>query len=689
MDNNIQSGKDSSSDLLDKMKAIGDKCVDELNLKIKGKQFSDVIVPQDENNPQELQFVNLVQEGGGVWGIALVGYTYVLERMGIRFLKLAGTSAGAINTMVMAGVGERAEAKSDKILKYLVEQNFSEFIDGHPIAKSFIRWFIFQKNAGNKILNSLLYMIIASIGFMFVGAILMWGRPNGILSLEIWLVITAITFWFGYDLYIGIFNKGLKETEERQNVQNIVESHHKSDVNKRIVGFIGVLMAFLFILYLISYYSKTCLNIQVWTDFLLVFGFFVFSIGTCFQKNSFVFPIQLLGSFVSGVVVVITIMHLNNFYPIEQILGSKTNTPPLSTTPYLHTSSLGISLFIMLVGYFGGLAFFLYKRFEDRSFGINPGKNFRDWIAEILRQNSTSTLEDLITKFNQPIDKITHRNNNISINDLTGFSDPKDNEPAVCLISGEIYTNTKIEFPKMAPMFWEDTNRINLADFVRASMSIPIFFEAFRRLPADIPESNTGKAMRRQYMAVGELKEGNLIDIEKHKGFAFMDGGIISNFPINKFFKPVANARMPTFGVMLNDPYSTPSDSLSGIIGSIFNTSRKHYDRSFLAEHEFYKQCLTNIDVKDINWLNFELDDEDKLTLFRQGAEAAREFLTNFCWCKYKKERDTWVQGYLNQGTINNTQNGTNFQNCNPVGCVYADNCICNDNVQKGDKTSE
>ena len=34
------------------------------------------------------QYVNLVQKGGGVLGVALVGYTYVLEKVGIRFLRL-------------------------------------------------------------------------------------------------------------------------------------------------------------------------------------------------------------------------------------------------------------------------------------------------------------------------------------------------------------------------------------------------------------------------------------------------------------------------------------------------------------------------------------------------------------------------------------------------------------------------
>ena len=36
-------------------------------------------------------------EGGGVLGIALTGYTYILEQAGIRFLGVGGTSAGSIN----------------------------------------------------------------------------------------------------------------------------------------------------------------------------------------------------------------------------------------------------------------------------------------------------------------------------------------------------------------------------------------------------------------------------------------------------------------------------------------------------------------------------------------------------------------------------------------------------------------
>ena len=67
-------------------------------------------------NDGHYQYVDLVQQGGGVWGIALAGYTYVLEQMGIRFFSVAGTSAGAINAMLIACMGNKEEEKSTAIV---------------------------------------------------------------------------------------------------------------------------------------------------------------------------------------------------------------------------------------------------------------------------------------------------------------------------------------------------------------------------------------------------------------------------------------------------------------------------------------------------------------------------------------------------------------------------------------------
>jgi len=98
-----------------------------LDLKNEGvheKQFSDVL--DEEGN----QYVELVMEGGGVLGVALIGYNYVLEQMGLRFFSLAGTSAGSINSLLLAGMGDVSQPKAEKLVDVLANKDLMEFVDG-------------------------------------------------------------------------------------------------------------------------------------------------------------------------------------------------------------------------------------------------------------------------------------------------------------------------------------------------------------------------------------------------------------------------------------------------------------------------------------------------------------------------------------------------------------------------------
>jgi len=60
------------------------------------------------------QYVDMVMEGGGVFGIALLGYIYVLEQANIRFLGIGGTSAGSIVALLLAALNRRDEPKTPK-----------------------------------------------------------------------------------------------------------------------------------------------------------------------------------------------------------------------------------------------------------------------------------------------------------------------------------------------------------------------------------------------------------------------------------------------------------------------------------------------------------------------------------------------------------------------------------------------
>jgi len=100
--------------------------------KVNEKQFSDVLDTAGN------QYVELVQEGGGVLGVALIGYTYVLEQMGLRFLSLAGTSAGSINAMLLAGMGDASKSKSNEVIETLGNTDLLSFVDGNNDSKEFI-----------------------------------------------------------------------------------------------------------------------------------------------------------------------------------------------------------------------------------------------------------------------------------------------------------------------------------------------------------------------------------------------------------------------------------------------------------------------------------------------------------------------------------------------------------------------
>ena len=103
---------------------------------LRNKTYSDIV------DARGLQYIDLVMEGGGMLGIALVGYTWALEQAGIRFLGIGGTSAGSINALLLAALGAPGDAKSPKLLQELASLDFNRFIDGDSDARDLIKAWI-------------------------------------------------------------------------------------------------------------------------------------------------------------------------------------------------------------------------------------------------------------------------------------------------------------------------------------------------------------------------------------------------------------------------------------------------------------------------------------------------------------------------------------------------------------------
>lgn len=385
------------------------------------KIFSDVV---DEN---DCQYVDLVLEGGGVLGIALMGYTYVLEEMGIRFLRIGGTSAGAISAILLAALGTKDRPKSEKVIDILANLNLFEFVDGDHDAIEFVRSYL--DGAG---------------------------------------------------------------------------------------------------------------------------------------KVKFIFKaLQVLDNLEDGL-------------------------------------------------------------------GLNPGKRFYDWLSDTLIQAGIPTTARLIAHMGAHSAKLHIRGNG----ELT--QDQKTGRLAI--ITSDVTTETKVEFPKMAPLYWGDWEQRNPAIYVRASMSIPYFFYPLRVI--DIPQGeNAIDTWSRLANYTGSLPAESV----------FVDGGIMSNFPINLFHRHDREPSAPTFGVKLGTDRRSPHAISSPLVlgGAMFDAARHCLDYDFIANNPDYKKLVTYIDTKKHNWLNFEISDDDKIDLLLEGARAASYFLLKFDWEAYKNIRRNIAQAYV------------------------------------------
>ena len=393
--------------------------INELNNEgINKKQFSDII--DEEGN----QYVELVQEGGSVLGVALVGYTYVLEQMGLRFFSLAGTSAGSINALLLASFGDVSRPKVEKLIQILSNKDFFEFIDGDSDAKEFI------------------------------GAIVNKSR-------RIKLVWKAMQI-------------------------------------------------------------------------------------------------------------------IDNLY-------------------------------------------------EDM--GLNPGDNFFNWLTEILKNNNVDTTQEFLKRFSMIPSGIKVRE---------GIEKTiKGLKPRFGVITSDVTTETKVEFPKMKSLYWDNSEQTNPAYYVRASMSIPYFFK-----PMKVTNIPTGPEAMEQWYQMVKFKGEIPSEVN------FVDGGIMSNFPIDIFHKPNTVPRLPTFGVRLGVDRNKSNEITTpiGLFKAVFNSIRHLHDYDFILKNPDYKHLIINIDVGTHDWLNFALTDEDKIDLFKRGANAAAIFLRKFDWKEYKKKRENLIK---------------------------------------------
>ena len=255
-----------------------------------------------------------------------------------------------------------------------------------------------------------------------------------------------------------------------------------------------------------------------------------------------------------------------------------------------------------------------------KKLGLNPGNQFLEWLTGCLAEYGINTLEDARRVIEYIPDNLTHR---------TYGSDFARPGAELKLVAADLTTSSKIVFPEMSPLYWENPDSVNPALFARASMSIPGFFQPMEVTGvSDITDADEKWATLCSF--AGEIPDR----------ITFADGGLLSNFPISLFHQPRV-PRAPTFGARLgsNSRVVNEIDSLGGYVGNLFSSLQHNNDYDFIYKHPDYRHLITYIPTEGHNWLNFFMSDEEKLILFKKGMTAAHAFLEKFDWQGYKEIR--------------------------------------------------
>jgi NTE family protein len=390
------------------------------------------------------QYVDLVQEGGVMLGIALVGYTYVLEQCGIRFWSLGGASAGAINALMLAAFRKPGESTSAKLLPVLAEMNPKRFVDG-----------------GDHIAEVIQAALHGKLG------------PS--------------VFW------------------------DHVANHNPLDILKD------------------------------------------------WRKEK-------------------------------------------------------------LVALFN-------EEFEQAwyHFGLNPGSQFLKWATQVLATAGVTNWAGLEAELARLPEGLKIRGAAANLG-----------APELGLVVADITTESRIEFPKMAALYWDKPEKINPAQFVRASMSVPGFFHPY--VIENLPKGREEKW--KEWTGFGNGKPGEGAAEFPEKAF-LVDGGLVSNFPIDIFHVDNQVPDWPTFGAKLGPSRIKPNrtETMPNFLANNVNTARHLMDYTFLHKHPEFHYLVAHIRTGDIQAFDFEMPEPTRIELFRLGAFAAVEFLEAFDWKEYQKLR--------------------------------------------------
>lgn len=242
--------------------------------------------------------------------------------------------------------------------------------------------------------------------------------------------------------------------------------------------------------------------------------------------------------------------------------------------------------------------------------GINPGNVFKQFMYDILKKLNNGKILDT-----------NELNNKLKVD--------KEFQTDFQVVVSDVSYHRKVVFPRDLPLYFYEVDDILVSDIIRCSMSIPFFFQPFY--------------LRDFYGLKSNLKERDYI--------MFVDGGLVSNFPLNIFdtHKSVT-PKCPTFGILIDESMDKDSRSLTegpkeinnvlNYATSLLATAMEYGDKEAIredlhAESRIIRVSNTVNRGRKISATEFNLSDQDKIELFRNGVDSALSKLSKWNFDEY------------------------------------------------------
>ncbi len=266
-----------------------------------------------------------------------------------------------------------------------------------------------------------------------------------------------------------------------------------------------------------------------------------------------------------------------------------------------------------------------YERFKDKSLldripglgpamslafekGIYEGDFFEAWLRELLEKKSKRTFADLVNEEHA--------------------DDPKDSPYRYRLrvIASDITRRRMLVLPQGIvdyEGFDGDPDKLEIARAVRMSMSIPFFFE-----PVEV-SCKDAKFRRTEKEQDQEAITGKRITSTAKKRRCFIvDGGVLSNFPVDLFDAPPTRApRWPTFGFKLVAPNDDRPNRIHGpvsLFAALFTTMMEAHDQRHMDEETEVRTI--RIRTEKVKTTDFDLSPEESEALYERGREGGQKF---------------------------------------------------------------